>query len=260
MATTNVSDQEQNYSEKVQDLYCQLHKATVIHNQLTFIAVLNAFLSITAFLGNVLVLVALRKESSLHPPSKLLFRSLAVTDLCVGYYFRACRCYFFGDSSESKSKYLSLRSSRTFSNRKNFGSSVFVDTDCNKRGQTSCPVVGAEIQTGDYFEANQFNHYHFLGAAYCLCHNKLLLEFSYSLKLQNYSCINLSRDIDLLLYKDFPYPPSSSKTSTRPCSTAQPNKSTEHSAILKSCINGTVVAVCVSHLLSTTRNIETLVH
>ena len=44
------------------------------------------FRSITAFLGNVLVLVALRKESSLHPPSKLLFRSLAVTitDLCVG--------------------------------------------------------------------------------------------------------------------------------------------------------------------------------
>ena len=84
MATTNVSDQKQNYSEKVQDLYCQLHKATAIHGQLTFIAVLNAFLSITAFLGNVLVLVALRKESSLHPPSKLLFRSLAVTDLCVG--------------------------------------------------------------------------------------------------------------------------------------------------------------------------------
>ena len=86
MATTNVSDETQNFSEKVQDLYCQLHKATVIHDQLTFIAVLNAFLSITAFLGNVLVLVALRKESSLHPPSKLLFRSLAVTitDLCVG--------------------------------------------------------------------------------------------------------------------------------------------------------------------------------
>ena len=155
---------------------------------------------------------------------------------------------------------MSLRSSRTFFNRQNFGSSVFVDTDCNKRGQTSCPVVGAEIQTGDYFEANQFNHYHFLGAAYCLCHNKPLLEFSYSLKVQNYSCITLSRNIDLLLYKDFPYPPSSSKTSTRLCSTTQPNKSTEHSAIQKSCINGTVVAVCVSHLSSTTRNIETLVH
>ena len=45
---------------------------------------INIFLSITAFLGNFLILVALNKESSLHPPSKLLYRSLATTDLLVG--------------------------------------------------------------------------------------------------------------------------------------------------------------------------------
>ena len=55
-----------------------------IHGQLTLISALNIFLSITSFLGNVLILAALRKESSLHPPSKLLLRSLATTDLCVG--------------------------------------------------------------------------------------------------------------------------------------------------------------------------------
>ena len=49
-------------------------------HQLTFIA----FLSITAFLGNALILVALRKESSLHPHSKHLLRTLTTTDLCVG--------------------------------------------------------------------------------------------------------------------------------------------------------------------------------
>ena len=86
MATTNVSDEKQNYSEKFQYLYCSLDIAAAIHGQLSFIAVLNAFLSITAFLGNVLVLVALRKDSSLHPPSKLLLRSLAVTDLCAGLF------------------------------------------------------------------------------------------------------------------------------------------------------------------------------
>ena len=48
------------------------------------ISVLNSFLSITAFFSNALVLVALRKESPLHPPSKLLLRNLATTDLCVG--------------------------------------------------------------------------------------------------------------------------------------------------------------------------------
>ena len=49
-----------------------------------FIPALNILLSITASLGNALILVALHKETSLHPPTKLLFRCLAVTDLCVG--------------------------------------------------------------------------------------------------------------------------------------------------------------------------------
>lgn len=45
---------------------------------------LNIVLSMTASLGNVLILVALRKVSSVHPPTKLLFQSLAASDLCVG--------------------------------------------------------------------------------------------------------------------------------------------------------------------------------
>ena len=49
-----------------------------------FLSALNIVLSITASLGNALILVALHKESSLHPPTKLLFRCLAITDLCVG--------------------------------------------------------------------------------------------------------------------------------------------------------------------------------
>ena len=44
----------------------------------------NILFSITAILGNSLILVALHKESSLHPPSKLLYRCLATTDLLVG--------------------------------------------------------------------------------------------------------------------------------------------------------------------------------
>ena len=45
---------------------------------------LNIFLSITASLGNVAILIALHKVTSIHPPTKLFFRCLAVTDLCVG--------------------------------------------------------------------------------------------------------------------------------------------------------------------------------
>ena len=56
-----------------------------LSGQLTFISVLNSFLSVTAFLGNAVILVALHKESSLHSPSRLLLRCLAATDLCVGF-------------------------------------------------------------------------------------------------------------------------------------------------------------------------------
>ena len=49
-----------------------------------FLSALNIFLSITATLGNALILVALREVSSVHPPTKLLLRCLAVTDMCVG--------------------------------------------------------------------------------------------------------------------------------------------------------------------------------
>ena len=51
-----------------------------------FFSSLNILLSIAATLGNVLILIALRKVSSIHPPTKLLFRCLAVTDLCVGLF------------------------------------------------------------------------------------------------------------------------------------------------------------------------------
>ena len=68
----------------ISELYCSANVAAGVHDELIVLLVLNTFLSITAFLGNTLILVALRKESSLHPPSKLLLRSLAMTDLLVG--------------------------------------------------------------------------------------------------------------------------------------------------------------------------------
>ena len=45
---------------------------------------LNIFLAITATLGNTLILIALHKVSSIHPPTKFLLRCLAMTDFCVG--------------------------------------------------------------------------------------------------------------------------------------------------------------------------------
>ena len=48
------------------------------------LAGINIFLAITASLGNALIVIALHKVTSIFPPTKLLFRCLAVTDLLVG--------------------------------------------------------------------------------------------------------------------------------------------------------------------------------
>ena len=82
MAAQNLSGDGQ--QKAVGDLTCSPDLTPALNGQLIFLSVLNSFMSVTAFLGNVLILIALHKESSLHPPSKLLLRSLATTDLCVG--------------------------------------------------------------------------------------------------------------------------------------------------------------------------------
>ena len=66
------------------ELYYSAEVTGKIYGELISLSVLNIFLAITAFLGNTLILVALHKETSLHSPSKLLFRNLAITDVCVG--------------------------------------------------------------------------------------------------------------------------------------------------------------------------------
>ena len=66
------------------ELHCSVEFTGEVHGELVFLSVVNTCLSITAFLGNTLILVALHKDTSIHPPSKLLYRNLAITDLCVG--------------------------------------------------------------------------------------------------------------------------------------------------------------------------------
>ena len=83
IATGNFIRDEQTLI-KFGQLLCSSDLTAGQRSHLTFLSVFNSFLSVIAFLGNALVLIALHKESSLHPPSKLLVRSHATTDLCVG--------------------------------------------------------------------------------------------------------------------------------------------------------------------------------
>ena len=63
-------------AEESEDVKCKFNSHIFIY--------VNAILSITALPGNFIILVALCKESTLHPPSKLLLRWLSCTDLLVG--------------------------------------------------------------------------------------------------------------------------------------------------------------------------------
>lgn len=77
---------EHNDQKINKELFCSPELTNGIHLQLMCLSVLNILLSITAFVGNVVILIALQKETSLHPATKLLFRCLATSDLFVGAF------------------------------------------------------------------------------------------------------------------------------------------------------------------------------
>ena len=84
-------------------LYCTTDLYGI--HQKIFLSALNIPLSITAFLGNVLIIVALQNVSSVRPPSKLLFRCLAITDLCVGLIIQNLFVSYALSPEHSKSCY-----------------------------------------------------------------------------------------------------------------------------------------------------------
>ena len=79
-----VNSTEDGQMETFTNLFCSTSITAELRGHIAFTSVLNSFLSVSAFLGNALILIALHKESSLNAPSKLLLRCLAATDLCVG--------------------------------------------------------------------------------------------------------------------------------------------------------------------------------
>ena len=55
------------------------------NHSLWFLVGSNAILAITLTFCNAVIVAALSGGSCIHPPSKILLRSLALTDLCVGF-------------------------------------------------------------------------------------------------------------------------------------------------------------------------------
>ena len=107
------------------------------NNHFYFTAV-HILLSLMAFLGNFLILVALHKVSSLHPPSKLLPRCLETTDRLVSIVSQPFIAPYWM-SLVHKEQYLCR-----FAYKATYITAYMHYVQC---GQTSSPVVGAKTQT-----------------------------------------------------------------------------------------------------------------
>ena len=91
LAMENFTAEEEN-NKNIQALFCTARSSG---KHWIFFAAFNFLFSITAILGNTMILIALHKESSLHPPSKLLYRCLAITDLLVGLITEPVYAFYF---------------------------------------------------------------------------------------------------------------------------------------------------------------------
>ena len=80
-----------NYTTTGLGFSCSLGLGTA---QKILILTINLPSSIFAIIGNLLIIIALRKVSCIHPPSKLLLSCLACTDLCVGLITHPLFCIF----------------------------------------------------------------------------------------------------------------------------------------------------------------------
>lgn len=78
--------------EKLQDLLCT---GDFAESDTHLFSPFQIFLSVVTTLGNALILVALRKETSLNPPSKLLYSCLAFTDLLIGVIVGPTAAFYF---------------------------------------------------------------------------------------------------------------------------------------------------------------------
>ena len=201
----------------------------------------NILLSITATLGNSLILVSLHKEFSLYPPSKLLYRCLATTDFFGWSCYPASLCCLLDVRGLQTLEFLSIRKGCNRHIKPCIMFSVFVDVDSNKRGPTSRPVIGTEIQKDCNFEAHVYYFSYRLG----FMSNRwymLLSQLPYSHSVQLCRYILLPSYIGRLVHKDFSRSQSSS---------GEPTKYTEHGAIQKGTTQCSVGAVRFNCLLCT---------
>ena len=115
------------------------------------------------------------------------------------FYFTASRRYLLDVCSEWALDYSSVRIQGTVNDKLYRLWSIPLNSDCNKRGQTSRFAVMTEIQTSCTFGANLRDHYCHLGCVTCLFSNTIL-ESPDSLKVRFHSSISVCLVISSFSY------------------------------------------------------------
>lgn len=170
-------------------------------NQHMFLAGLNICLALTTFLWNIVILKALEKESSFHPPSKLLFRCLASTDLCVGLILEPIYITYLMSSRHTNTCYYTARVTSIASGIFLWG--ITGDLDCYKRGQVSRANAGFEIQADRDFKASSSICHYSLADEWCYC-SDVRSRLPLDCRNHMYCDVYLFDDLGLLLYQDLP--------------------------------------------------------
>ena len=111
---------------------------------LLVISGLNVALSMTATLGNALILVAFHRELSLNPPSKLFLRCLAFSDLSVGLLVQPVGVVSLLTAFYHRWNLSSCRAAMVFLQHTD-GRIVSYNFHSDQRRQTSCAIVRYQV-------------------------------------------------------------------------------------------------------------------
>ena len=154
IATTN-STEGGTQTETYEVSLCSSSLLVGLQQQSIYFSVVNIFLSITAFLGNFLILVRCPQQGIFPPSTVQTLVSLSGNNWSVGWsFYPASRCYLLDVRSSQKLESLSIRNGRNLHIKLCIMWSVFLYVDGHKRGQTSRSVVGNKIQTKSNFKAH----------------------------------------------------------------------------------------------------------
>ncbi len=235
---------------KIQELFTPLHDPLTNRIIISTFTAINIPLAITAFLGNVLIIVALQKVSSLHSPSKLLLGCLASTDLCVDLITQPVYVYSLLLSSEHSNHgyYSNILNNTT--------SIVFCGVSFLTLTAISVDRLLALLLGLRYRQVVTLRRVWISVVTFWLCFTVVALLYFYDSRIKDLSvstitplCLMTSA---FLLYKNIPHTTTTSSSSTGPCSprTAERRRnSIEYSTIQKDSVDCTVGADNISGLL-----------